>query len=371
MVSCAKKMLPPNPDRFPPSLEDVETRTRSQVALVFDEPISGAGLSPDSFVLTGPSGETLVLRGASLGRKSDEVQLWTSTQQPILYQLRGVVRDEAGNPTHFRARFMGSTKRDTIPPRVSRVEPGPGTTRQKRAVTVRVTFSEAIDTASLGVAGPAPESSAKAGETSGTKRETTGTAAETVAVRGPSPYLFVPAAYDTQFKRSWSSDWQSLSFSHRESMPAGAIVYFLLMPKVTDLEGNRIKGSVFTYFTSDTALDVVPVKGKVTWPDSLSGIGAVLFTEPAAVHTFTDSLNVTHTESLPVRTTGLAPLLTDGSFSTKLRKGEYEVVAVADTNADGLADFSSPVAKFNTDAESLSLTLRPESLPKPLNAYRR
>lgn len=371
MLACAKKMLPPSPDRFPPSLQEVDTRTRSQVALVFDEPISGAGLSPDSFVLTGPAGETLVLHGASLGRKSDEVQLWTPTQELKLYQLRGVVRDEAGNPARFRTRFMGSTRRDTIPPRVIRIEPGPGATRQKRGMTVRVTFSEAIDTASLGLAGPVPESTVKAGETSGTMRETTGVAVETVGVRGPSPYMFVPAAYDTQFKRSWASDWQSLGFGRRESVPAGTIIYFLLQPKVTDLDGNRCTGSAFTYFTGDTALDVVPVKGKAILPDSLKGSGAVFFTESAAVHTFTDSLNVTHTESLPKRTTGLAPLLTDGSFSTKVRKGEYEVVAVADTNADGLADFVSQVVEFNTDAESLSLTLQPESLPKPLNAYRR
>lgn len=66
LVSCAKKMLPPSPDRFPPSLQEVETRTRSQVTLVFDEAMNGAKLKPDSFLLTGPAGETLALRGVSL-----------------------------------------------------------------------------------------------------------------------------------------------------------------------------------------------------------------------------------------------------------------------------------------------------------------
>jgi hypothetical protein len=99
--------------------------------------------------------------------------------------------------------------------------------------------------------------------------------------------------------------------------------------------------------------------------------GAVFFTESAAVRVITDSLQPPRTESLPVRTTGLAPVLTDGSFATKVRKGEYEVVAVADTNGDGLAELVSPPVKFNTDAESLSLSLAPDSLPQPLNAYRR
>ena len=334
MVACAKKMLPPSPDRFRPHLQQVETRTRSQVVLVFDEEIDGAKLSPDSFLITGPAGETLVLRGASLGRKSDEVQLWTPIQEPELYEVNGVVRDRAGNPAHIRARFLGSTRRDTIAPTVARVEPGPGSTRQRRGVRVRVGFSEAIDTT------------------------------------GAVDWMFVPAAYDTLFKRSWTTDWQILSFTRLESMPSEAVVYFMAQPRVADLEGNRVKGSAFTYFTSDTLFEAVSVKGKAVWPGTLSA-GAVFFTESAAVRIITDSLEPPRTESLPVRTTGLAPVLVDGSFSTKVRKGEYEVVAVADTNGDGLAELVSRALKFNTDAESLNLSLEPESLPKPFNAYRR
>ena len=183
-------------------------------------------------------------------------------------------------------------------------------------------------------------------------------------------YTFVPAACDTQFKRSWSTDWLSLEFSRRESLPGGTIVYLLVQPRATDLDGNRVKGPAFTYFTSDTVLDAVPVRGKATWPGTLVA-GAVFFTESASVRVITDSLKPPRTESLPVRTTGLAPLLADGSFATKLRKGEYEVVAVADTNGDGRAELVSPPVDFNTDAESLSLSLVPESLPQPINAYRR
>jgi len=350
MVACAKKMIPPSPDRFAPSLQEVETRTRSQVVLVFDEEINGAKLKPDSFLLTGPAGETIALRGASLGRNSEEVQLWTPIQEVKLYQVRGVVSDRAGNKTRFRARFRGSSKQDTIAPRVASVEPAPGTARQKRGVKIRVTFSEAIDTS------------------------------------GVVNSMFVPAEYDTLFKRSWSADWQSLNFTRLESLPSGAILYLLVQPGARDLDGNREKSPAFTYFTSDTVFDAVPVRGSVTWPgkttltppspsrgrEEREGVtGAVFFTESAAVRVITDSLKPPRTESLPVRTTGLAPVLTDGSFATKVRKGEYEVVAAADTNGDGLAELVSPPVKFNTDAESLSLSLAPDSLPQPLNAYRR
>ena len=338
-IGCAKKMIPPSPDRWAPRLQEVQTRTRSQVTLVFDEEMDGPKLRPDSFLLTGPAGETIALRGASLGRGKGEVQLWTPIQEVKLYELRGVAWDRAGNKTHFRARFQGSSKQDTIAPRVASVEPALGAVRQKRGVKPRVAFSEAIDTS------------------------------------GAVNSLFVPAGYDTLFKRGWSADWQTLSFSTMDTLPNGAIVYFLVQPGASDLEGNRVMAPAFTYFTGDTILDAVPVKGSVVRPGETTHTspfsGAVFFTESASVRVITDSLLPPRTESLPVRTTGLAPLLADGSFVTKLRKGEYEVVAVADTNGDGKAELVSQPVKFNTDAESLNLSLQPESLPRPFNAYRR
>ena len=295
MVSCAKKMLPPSPDRFPPHLQEIDTRTRSQVALVFDEEIDGTKLAPDSFRLTGPAGETLVLRGASLGRNDDEVQLWTPTQEPKLYDVRGIVWDRAGNPARFRGRFRGSSRPDTIAPRVTQVMPSPGSARQKRGVAIRVTFSEAMDTATLGAGG-----------------ETLGT----VPVRGQSPYMFVPAEYDTQFKRSWTSDWQTLSFTHIESLPSGAAIYFLLQRRATDLEGNRVKGPAFTYFTSDSVFDAVPVKGRAQWHNGPLGTGTVLFQGAG-----TRSESAGPDLVMPVHTRGLAPVLSDGSFSTKVKMG--------------------------------------------------
>jgi hypothetical protein len=337
--SCAKKMIPPSPDRFAPGLVEVQTRSRSQVTLVFDEEMDGPKLRPDSFLLTGPAGETIALRGASLGHVKGEVQLWTPIQEAKLYELRGVAWDRAGNKTRFRARFRGSTKQDTIAPRVTSVEPALGVVRQKRVVKPRVNFSEAIDTS------------------------------------GAVASMFVPSWYDTVFKRSWTADWQTLNFTTMDTLPNGAIVYFLVQPGARDLEGNRVKDPAFTYFTSDTILDAVPVKGRVVRPGETTLTspfsGAIFFTESASVRVITDSLLPPRTESLPVRTTGLAPVLANGSFATKLRKGEYEVVAVADTNGDGMADLVSPAVKFNTDAESLNLSLVPESLPRPFNAYRR
>ena len=333
-VACAKKMIPPNPDRFAPRLQEVVTKTRSQVTLVFDDEINSARLKPDSFLLTGPAGETIVLRGASLGAEREEVQLWTPIQEVKLYEVRGVVEDRTGNATRFRARFRGSSLQDTIAPRVASMEPGPGATRQRLGVKVRVSFSEAIDTS------------------------------------GVVNSIFVPKGYDTLFTRSWSADWQTLNFARLDTLPFRANIYVMILPGARDLEGNHCQAPAYTYFTSDTLLDAVAVKGRALWTGSLK-TGAVFFTESAAVRVITDSLKPPRTESLPIRTSGLAPLLADGSFATKLRKGEYEVVVVSDTNGDGMAELASPPVRFSTDAESLSLSLEPESLPQPLDAYRR
>jgi hypothetical protein len=314
-LSCAKKMLPPSPDRFRPNLLEVDTKTRSQVELVFDEEIDGNKLQPDSFVMTGAAGDTVKLLGVSSGRQSDRVLLWTPIQSAGLYELRGRVQDRAGNPTRFRARFRGSTRQDTIAPRVTRITPGPATTSMKRAVTIRVDFSEAVDTA------------------------------------GKVDYMLVPSDLDTLFTKAWSTDWQQMGLVYRDSLPVSGIVYVLIQPGVRDLEGNRSRGPAFTYFTPDTVFEAAPVRGRARHKAGLLGTGTVYFQQE--------------------RTAGIAPVLSDGSFSTRLKKGEYRVIAAADTNGDGVADLSSPEQGFNTDAESLDIELGPESIPRPYNAYRR
>jgi hypothetical protein len=314
-------MMPPSPDKFPPHLAEVITKNRSQVVLVFDEEISGERLVADSFVLTGADAGRLELRGVSLGRRSDEVAMWTPTQSSGLYEVKGIVWDVAGNPGRFRARFRGSAKADTIAPRVVRVEPGPGAARQRGATVVRVGFSEVIDTGKA------------------------------------VSHLFAPREHDTCFQRAWSTDWQVLTFGRRESLRTGEIVYLVVLPGARDLEGNRCRGPAFTYFSPDSFLDVVPVKGRALWREKPAAGGVVLFSSAGAPESS--------------RTLGLAPILADGAFFTKVRKGEYVVEAVSDTDMDGRSDLAGSSAAFNTDSESLNLFLEPETLPRPLDAYRR
>ena len=69
----------------------------------------------------------------------------------------------------------------------------------------------------------------------------------------------------------------------------------------------------------------------------------------------------------------MAPILTDGSFGTRLDSGRYEALAVVDTNSDGIVDLVGGPVEFRTEQESLSILLGPteDSVPRAIDAYRR
>lgn len=318
LPGCAKKLLPPSPDRFAPQLQEVVTRNRVRLELAFDEDIDAQRLAADSFRVTGPDGDRLGLRGAGRGRSGDRVELWTLPQEDQVYELTGVVWDRAGNPGRLRARFRGSVRADTIPPRVRSVVPEPGSEGQRR-VAVRVSFTEPVDTT------------------------------------GELSWMVIPSRYDTLFARAWQEDWQEVEFAMRDTLANGEVLYFLLQPGVRDLEGNRNRDPAFTYFTQDSLLEGDVVYGRATWQEGMLGTGTVLFHGPGAER----------------MTSAVAPVLSDGSFSVRVAPGGYEIQAVVDTNLDGLTDLASPLTGFNTEAESIEVRLLPESLPRSIDGYRR
>ncbi len=313
---CAKKMLPPSPDRFPPSLIEVNPRTRVQLELIFNEAIDPRRLVLDSF-----SADGLILRGISQGRDRSRVIIWTGVQEVKGYRIGGVVWDEAGNRRQFSTRFEGSARIDTIPPRVVSVSPVPATGNQTRNLRVTIKFSEPVDTTL------------------------------------PCHYLFTPKEYETLFQRSWHPNWQEIQFLYRDSVEKGKDIYFLLLPGVKDLEGNQNLTPAWTYFTSDSVFPQTRSRGKALANSGLITVtkGVVFFNQELAEDR--------------MRTVALAPILADGSFELCIRKGEYLVLAVSDTDGDGLIDLRTDVVGFNTDKESLPLFFIPETLPKPINDY--
>lgn len=328
---CAKKMLPPSPDRFAPNLEEIVTHNRVRLELKFDEDLDPTRISADSFAIQGPEGRSLTVKVAAAGRRTGTVELWTEPQEPVLYRITGRVADRAGNVRSFNSRFRGSEKVDTIAPRVLRITPEPGSTGRRKP-TVRIEFSEPVDT------------------TSGLS------------------FLFVPAAGDSLFRARWEPDGQAVIWHFEEGEEGGksavsggrdsvagahtelsGIIYFVLLPGVADLEGNRSKEPVFTYFTVDSVLPALTVKGRVASSTSWQ-VALVFFYSPTSP--------------------GLAVVRSDGSFSTILAAGKYRVWAAADENGDNQAELVSPTIEFATEQESLNLHLQASEIRKPLTAYR-
>ncbi len=350
VMGCAKKMAPPSPDRFAPRLAEIRTLNRVRVELRFDEPLDPSSVVADSFSVLGPDGAPLQVRGAVQGRRSDRVELWTWPQRLVVYEVRAVVRDAEGNVGRIRGRFRGSSRIDTIPPRVTDVRPAPGCTGQ-RALEVRLSFNEPIDTTAR------PE------------------------------FLFVPSELDSVMQPSWDADWQTLvltrpalrvgrdddagqpgrvpadSAAARALVPGDSLVpadsapepeqlvYFVLFPTVADLEGNRMLDAAFTYFTNDSVFEADLVHGRAVWREGLLGTGVVFFDTGPAV--------------------GLTSVNHEGTFATRLKPGTYGITAVSDTDGDGLVDLVCRVDSFATAAESLDLIFQPETLPQPIHGYRR
>jgi hypothetical protein len=314
--ACAKKLPPPSPDRFPPRLAGIVTRTRTQLEVEFDEPIEPASANPESLVVTGPGGERFAVRGVSRGRGDSRLLVWTPALPPGVYEIRGRAADRDGNFARFHGRFRASTRVDTVAPRVAGLEPRPGADRVRFGPRLNIRFSEAVDTAA-GV-----------------------------------PWFLLPAGEDTLFRTSWAKDWQSLGLGYRDSLDTGRL-YFLVVPTGwRDLEENRARAVAVTFFSTDSAPDLATVAGRVVIPgDTLVRGGLVLIEAD--------------------RTAGAAAVGPDGRFALRLRPGSYSALALADTSGDGVVDLKSPVLPFSAPAESLELELAPATEALGFDAYRR
>jgi hypothetical protein len=315
LAACAKKLPPPSPDRFPPRVDRVLTRTRTQVELEFDEAVEPAATAAESLVLTGPDGVRVPVRGVSRGRGDARLLVWTPVLAEGVYEIRGKAADRDGNGVRFRARFRASARADSVAPRIAALDPRPGAERVRFSPRVTVRLSEPADT-TLGV-----------------------------------KWFFVPAGFDTLFRRVWEKDWQSFGLGFRDSLPAGLTAYLVIPAGWADLEGNRARLAAATYFSTDSAPGLALVAGRASSGDSILRGGVVLVESE--------------------HTVAAAAIEPGGRFASRVRPGDYRVLAVADTSGDGMADLVSQAVEFTAPAASLELKLEPAQAQLPIDAYRR
>jgi len=305
-------MLPPSPDRFPPRLQEILPVNQIRLDLVFDEEINQGTLNPQSFLLTTPDNETLLIRTVSRGTSSNIITLYTQPLQPVQYLISGTVADRFNNIAQFRRNFKASAIIDSIPPRITRFLPQIGTTRKNRNISFEFSFSEPMDTT--------------------------------------RPVSFIVYPLDKQrINWQYSGDWQSLTFGYStrgkpgeifaDSLAPNTNVYFILQPSLTDLSGNRLQNCAYTFFTTESLLPPVIVSGNLFYQNQPYADGIVIFSNP-------NSKAITVSDE-------------QGNFAIRLDSALYQIIAVKDTNFDYFVDLITEPADFNPlDTMPIKLNLQ-------------
>lgn len=285
LLACARKEMPPNPDRFPPHLAGINAVNQFRVDLVFDEPMQQSKLNVNDFLVCGPSGDTLKLLAVSGGADPATLTLSTKRQTVEKYIVTGMGKDLAGNPTHFKHAFTGSARPDTVGPELSSIQPRAFSTRERANVVLTLNFSKPIDTLTL------------------------------------SRLWFLPSSISSRFKPAWDPTLSAVKFTLSDTLGPDTTVSVIVPPYLKDFSGNRLGHPGFTVFTSESLALPKLVHGRLESGDKPVPDGYVILSQaqPALA----------------------AVSRTDGTFMLRAKDQPYAVMALADTNRDGIVDLSA------------------------------
>lgn len=142
---CARKALPPSPDRFAPRLVHILVPYNTSLVLLFNEPLDTLALDPSNFLIYNRK-DTLKIQLISFyGGERNAIQIITEPQFSEKYTIEGMVMDQVGNVRNFKGNWKGTTAKDTIPPRLVSVFPKPEE-KLSFPYKISVSFSEPLDT---------------------------------------------------------------------------------------------------------------------------------------------------------------------------------------------------------------------------------
>ncbi|MEO0116678.1 MAG: hypothetical protein ABIK97_03935 [candidate division WOR-3 bacterium] len=293
-LSCAKKALPPSPDRFGPRLLEIICPNRTQVILTFDE-----GIKEGKFLILSAK-ETIGIRSIKI--KEKKVNIYTQPVKKENYLLIGEVADLFDNLKYLKVRFSGSAERETIKPEIrdiSWVKDG-----------LMVSFSEPMETTNF--------------------------------------QFFTAPGKREDFSISWSEEKDKVmaKWSGIFNLP---YLSFLILPSLTDLEGNHLRaGRVYQRFF-DTLIVTKRQEGKVMEKEKGVGGAIIFLSDSFSFFALTDK---------------------DGNFKLDLPSGVYKLVGIYDEDGDGLVDFSL-TTDLEVPAEPVFLRLLPEEKKMPISDYLR
>ena len=136
---CAHKAPPISKDRLSPKLLKIAVLNTRQIQLSFSEDLDTIASAPDS-ILIASAGETLGILLLYPSLSASEIVLITTPMNRVVYDITGIVFDNAENKGSFRSTFQGSTTPDTISPWLAGYAQGRNTSE------FFLNFSEAMDT---------------------------------------------------------------------------------------------------------------------------------------------------------------------------------------------------------------------------------
>ncbi len=286
---CAKKALPPSPDRFPPRLEEITPQNRTTLLLTFDEAIREG-----KFSLFAPE-ETVEIRAVRIRER--KVTLFTRPLRKKTYTLIGEVLDQEKNLRSLNLKFTASEERDTIPPRIREMS--------LLREGLEVKFSEPMETTKL--------------------------------------FFLIQPIKRESVSPSWSNDFERLALKI-DGLPSLSYLSFLLLPSLTDLEGNKLKSFGLYNKFFDTLISTQKQEGKVLLGEKGVSEAILFFSGPFRLFLLTNG---------------------EGNFKIDLPDGVYSVSAVYDEDNDGLIDFIHS-SDLEVLTEPIFLRLQPEKEKRDL-----
>lgn len=215
IITCARKLPPPNPDIFSPEIEDYFIPNNYTIKIKFNENISPL-IDLKNFSIFSQT-ETLKIKNILIENKF--LTIITDKQKPINYLLLGKVSDTTNrNFSKIKIKFKGNPFPDTVKPFIKSL-----TATQEK---IEINFSEPILDTNL-------------------------------------YYLLSPSL---PIETVWGKDKKSLLFLFKEKPKE--FYSFLILPTLKDLGGNRlIKGEeIFQNF--DTTIKFISLTGKVFLQES-------------------------------------------------------------------------------------------------------
>lgn len=224
MIECARKLPPPNPDIFPPEIEDYFIPNNYTIKIKFNENLSSQ-IDLKNFLIFSQI-ETLKIRSIFVEREF--LTIITEQQKPINYLLFGRVSDTTNrNFSQIKIKFKGNPNPDTVRPFIKNI-----TINQEK---IEINFSEPILDTNLYY------------------------------------LLSPPLPVDT----IWTKDKKSLILLFKEKPKE--FCSFIILPTLKDLGGNNLlKGEdIFQIF--DTTIEFINLTGKVFLKESLVNNSIIIF----------------------------------------------------------------------------------------------